>query len=79
MSYLSNLDDFLLNYIYKLVWIMHMNDVLDEFKKTFPSVVYSNGGVSFYIANKKNLGSSIHKKINRVSSDEQSQSHSITH
>jgi hypothetical protein len=63
MSYLSVLDEFIIIRIYKFVWIMNMKDVIDEFKRTTPAIVYAHGGVYFYIPYPKNIKSVLNKQI----------------
>lgn len=49
MLYFNLLDEYLIIYIYKLVWIMKMNDVIKELKLSIPCVVYHHGGCSWNI------------------------------
>ena len=55
MNLFDLLDDFIIDKIYHLVWLMKMKYVLNEIKTTIPFIITSHGGIYFYIGYIKEL------------------------
>ena len=49
MLYFQILDEFLILYIFKLVWLMNMKEVIKELRLSIPCVIYNHGGCCWNI------------------------------